>query len=133
LNNELLIARLTELFGLVALILASVGLYGVTAHSVARRTSEIGIRMALGASRTTVVRMILRSVFTQIGAGILIGLPLALVAGRLLADQLYGVSTADPLILTAVSFALALAALAAGLRPAWQASSTDPVQALRTE
>jgi macrolide transport system ATP-binding/permease protein len=133
LGHELLIARLTELFGLVALVLASVGLYGVTAHSVARRTSEIGIRMALGATRTTVVGMILRSVFIQIGVGMLIGLPLALGAGRLLAEQLYGVNSADPVTLTAVAFTLGLAALIAGLRPAWTASSTDPVQALRTE
>jgi predicted permease len=133
LGHEHLIARLMELFGVVALLLASLGLYGVTAHSVARRTSEIGIRMALGATRTTVVRMILRSVFTQIGVGMLIGLPLALGAGRLLADQLYGVNSADPFILVAVVFTLALAALVAGLRPAWIASSTDPVRALRTD
>jgi macrolide transport system ATP-binding/permease protein len=133
LSHEVLIARLTELFGLVALLLASLGLYGVTAHSVARRTSEIGIRMALGATRGTVIGMILRSVFTQIGFGMLIGLPLALGAGRLLAGQLYGVKTTDPIILIAVSFTLGLAAFLAGLRPAWTASSTDPVQALRTE
>jgi predicted permease len=133
LGHEHLIASLMELFGVVALLLASVGLYGVTAHSVTRRTSEIGIRMALGATRTTVVRMILRSVFIQIGVGMLIGLPLALGAGRLLADQLYGVNSADPFILIAVVFTLGLAALVAGLRPAWIASSTDPVQALRTE
>jgi macrolide transport system ATP-binding/permease protein len=133
LGHEHLIARLMELFGVVALLLASVGLYGVTAHSVARRTSEIGIRMALGATRSRVVGMILRSVFTQIGVGMVIGLPLALGAGRFLADQLYGVNSADPLILTAVVFTLGLAALVAGLRPAWNASSTDPVQALRAE
>jgi len=133
LGHEHLIARLMELFGVVALLLASVGLYGVTAHSVARRTSEIGIRMALGARRTTVVRMILRSVVAQIGVGMLIGLPLALGAGRLLADQLYGVNSADPFILVAVVFTLGLAALVAGLRPAWIASSTDPVRALRTD
>jgi macrolide transport system ATP-binding/permease protein len=133
LGHEHLIARLMELFGVAALLLASVGLYGVTAHSVARRTSEIGIRMALGATRATVVRMILHTVLTQIGVGMLIGLPLALGVGRLLADQLYGVNSADPFILIAVVFTLGFAALVAGFRPAWIASSTDPVQALRTE
>ena len=131
LGHERLVARLTTLFGLLALVLAAIGLYGVTAHSVAGRTGEIGVRMALGATRPAVVGMILRGVITQVAWGVGIGVPAALAGGRILADQLFGVKSSDPLTLAAVTGALAIAALLAGFLPALRASSIDPVQALR--
>jgi predicted permease len=133
LGHERLIARLTALFGLLALALAAIGLYGVTAHAVAGRTGEIGVRMALGATRPTVVGMILRSVFTQVAWGVMIGVPAALAGGRILAGQLFGVTGSDPITLGAVTCALAIAALLAGLLPALRASTIDPVRALRAD
>jgi predicted permease len=133
LRHEILISRLAELFGLLALLLASVGLYGITAYAVARRTSEIGVRTALGATRVRVIRLILGSALAQIAIGLAIGVPSALAAGRVLADQLYGVKTSDPFILCAASAALVVCAAAAGLVPALRASSIDPVTALRVE
>jgi predicted permease len=132
-NQERLIARLTSLFGVVALILASVGLYGITAYSVARRTSEIGVRMALGADRRHVLAMILRGALQQICMGLGIGIPIALLAGRVMAEQLYGVSAYDPGILGIAMFVLALSATFAGLIPAKRAASVEPMHALRTE
>jgi predicted permease len=133
LGHERLIAQLTALFGVLALLLAAIGLYGVTAHTVAGRTGEIGVRMALGASRPAVIGMILRGVFTQVAWGVAIGVPAALAGGRILADQLFGVKSSDPATLSAVTLALAAAALLAGLLPALRASSIDPVRALRAE
>ena len=132
-NQDRLIARLTELFGLLALILACVGLYGVTSYSVARRTSEIGIRMALGANRRNVLGLVLRGVLVQLGLGLAIGIPAALVGGRLLATQLYGVKGYDPAILTLAVVALAACALFAGFIPAHRGASVDPMHALRTD
>jgi len=132
-NEDRLIARLTELFGLLALVLACVGLYGVTSYSVARRTSEIGIRMALGANRTNVLGLILRGAAAQIVLGLAIGIPAALAGGKLLSSQLYGVQSRDPMILGLAAGALAACALIAGLVPARRAASIDPMQALRTE
>ncbi len=132
-NQETLIARLTELFGLLALILACVGLYGVTAYAVARRTNEIGIRMALGADRRNVVRMVLRGALWQLGIGLAIGIPAALAGSRLIANQLYGVKTYDPVILGLSVFVLAACALLAGFIPARRAASIEPMQALRAE
>ena len=132
-NQETLIARLTELFGLLALIVACVGLYGVTAYSVARRTNEIGIRMALGADRMNVVRMVLRGTLLQVGIGLAIGMPVALASSRLLANQLYGVKTYDPAVLSLAVFVLTACALLAGFIPARRAASVNPMDALRTE
>ena len=132
-NQERLLARLTGLYGLLALILASVGIYGVTAYSVVRRTSEIGIRMALGAARSEVIRMVLRGAACQVGVGLLIGVPVAIAGGRVLASQLYGVHGYDPLMLTAAVFVLALCAMIAGIIPAYRAAGIDPLQALRRE
>ncbi|HEV2493567.1 MAG TPA: ABC transporter permease [Terriglobia bacterium] len=132
-NQERLIARLTELFGVLALVLASVGLYGVTSYSVARRTSEIGIRMALGADRSSVLGLVLRGALLQLGLGLAIGIPAALAGGRLLSSQLYGVKSHDPLILGVAAVALAACALVAAFVPARRAASIDPMQALRTE
>jgi predicted permease len=133
LRHEILLARLAELFGVLALLLASVGLYGITAYSVARRTSEIGVRTALGATRGRVIRLVLSGALVQIAIGLAIGVPGALAAGRLLADQVYGVQTSDPWILGIAAAVLAACAAAAGLVPAMRASSIDPVRALRVE
>jgi predicted permease len=132
-NQDRLIARLTTLFGILALTLACVGLYGVTAYFVARRQSEIGIRMALGATRSGVVSLILRGVFLQIGIGLLIGIPFALIAGHFMESQLYGVHAYDPLALIVAAGALVSCALLAGLLPARRAASIEPMKALRTE
>jgi predicted permease len=131
-NQERLIARLTSLFGGLALLLASIGLYGVTAYNVAGRTAEIGIRMALGADRRSVVAMVLSSALAQAGIGLCIGVPIAVVCGRLLAHQLYGVGRFDPLVLSGAVLILGLCALIAGIVPARRAASIDPNQALRT-
>ena len=132
-NQERLISRLAELYGALALILACVGLYGVTSYSVARRTSEIGIRMALGANRASVLRMILRGAFVQLGLGLVVGVPLALAGGRLMASQLYGVTSNDPWTLGFAAAVLAACALAAAFIPARRAASVEPMRALRVE
>jgi macrolide transport system ATP-binding/permease protein len=132
-NQDRLIARLTSLFGILALILASVGLYGVMSYFVARRSSEIGIRMALGASRSGVVAMVLRSALGQLAVGLAIGVPAALLAGHLMASLLYQVSAYDPITLLAATSVLAACATIAGLIPARRAASIDPMKALRTD
>lgn len=132
-NREMLISRLSDLFGLLALLLASVGLYGVTAYRVARRTGEMGVRMALGANRRDIVALVLRGAFSQIGLGLAIGLPLVLVAGRLLRSQLFGVGSFDPWILGGSVFMLSFCALVASAVPAQRAAAIDPMKALRTE
>jgi predicted permease len=132
-NQERLIARLTTLFGILALVLASVGLYGITAYSVARRTSEIGLRMALGANRGNVVALVLRSASLQVGLGLAIGIPVALLGGHFMASQLYGVRTYDPLTLLGAVLVLSAFAGIAGFIPARRAASIEPMNALRTE
>jgi ABC-type antimicrobial peptide transport system permease subunit len=132
-NQERLIARLTSLFGILALILASVGLYGVMSYFVARRTGEIGIRMALGATRSSVVSMVLRGALWQILIGLALGIPAALFAGHLMGSQLYGVSGFDPLAMTGAVLVLGLCATVAGFIPAHRAASIEPMQALRSE
>ena len=132
-TQDRLISRLTSLFGALALVLACVGLYGVTSYFVARRTSEIGVRMALGATRSSVVSMVLHGVLVQIAFGLALGIPAALFAGHLMASQLYGVGAYDPLALAAATATLALCAAIAGFIPARRAASIEPMQALRTE
>jgi predicted permease len=132
-NQERLIARLTELFGALALILACVGLYGVTAYGVARRTNEIGVRMALGADRGNVLGLVLRAALAQLGLGLAIGIPAALAGGQLLAHQLYGVKSYDPWVLGAAALVLTACAIFAALIPARRASRVDPMIALRYE
>ena len=131
--EERLVARLTSLFGILALILASVGLYGVTSYFVALRTGEIGIRMALGATRSSVVSMVLSGALWQILFGLALGIPAALFAGHLMASQLFGVGEYDPLALAGATLVLALCAAVAGFLPARRAASIEPMQALRTE
>jgi macrolide transport system ATP-binding/permease protein len=132
-NQDRLLARLTSLFAILALVLGSVGLYGVMSCYVARRTSEIGIRMALGATRTGVVGMVLRSALLQIVLGLALGIPAALAAGHWTQSLLYGIRADDPITLLAASITLVCCAMVAGWLPAQRASSINPVQALRTE
>jgi predicted permease len=132
-DQERAVASLAGLFGAIALLLAAVGLYGVTAYTVAQRTNEIGIRMALGADRTSVVRYVLRGAFGRVAIGLGLGIPLAIVAGRLISSQLYGVSFWDPLALTLAAIALAICSLVAALIPAAVAASISPMTALRTD
>jgi macrolide transport system ATP-binding/permease protein len=132
-TEDRLVARLTTLFGILALILASVGLYGVMSYFVARRTGEIGIRMALGATRSIVIRNVMRGALVQIAIGVAIGIPAALFAGHLMASQLYGVGAYDPYAFVGAALILVVCALVAGLIPARRAASIDPMQALRIE
>jgi len=127
------VASLAGLFGTVALLLAAVGLYGVTAYTVAQRTNEIGIRMALGAGRTSVIRYVLRGAFLRVAIGLALGLPLAVGAGRLISSQLYNVPFWDPLALALAAGALAVCALIAAIIPASVAASISPMTALRSE
>ena len=132
-DQERAVASLAGLFGIIALLLAAVGLYGVTAYTVAQRTNEIGLRMALGADRGNVISLVLRGAFKRVIIGLLIGIPLAVAAGRLIAAQLYGVEFWDPLALTIAAGALALCAFIAAIIPAGRAASISPMSALRTE
>jgi macrolide transport system ATP-binding/permease protein len=132
-NEERMIARLTTLFGALALLLATIGLYGVTAYTVVRRTSEIGIRMALGADRGGVIAMVMRGAIIQTVLGLTIGIPVALVCVQFVKAQLYEVTSADARVMTAAIVTLAVAACIAGIIPARRAASIDPVQALRAE
>jgi predicted permease len=127
------IAMLAAGFGLLATLLAAVGLYGVVAYSVARRTVEIGVRMALGAARVDVYRIVLREVAVLLLVGGAVGLPAALALGKVIESQLYGVKPGDPLLIAAAMGTLAIVALAAALVPARRAASIDPVRALRGE
>jgi predicted permease len=133
LSQESLIVRLTSLFGLTALLLASVGLYGVTSYSVARKSKEIGIRVALGADPMLVVKMVLRNAYLLVTIGLAVGIPIALGMGRLLGSRLYGISWYSPVILGASAAALSAFAFAATIVPARRAASVDPVETLRGE
>ncbi len=132
-QQENMIATLTTLFGVLGLVLAAVGLYGVMAYTVEQRTSEIGVRMALGANRGDVVKMVLRGSFSQIGIGLALGIPAAIGAGKLMSDQLFGVKPWDPIMLTLATLLLALAAFLASLIPARRAAGVEPMEALRNE
>ncbi|MGO9339395.1 MAG: ABC transporter permease [Terracidiphilus sp.] len=132
-RQQNMIATLTSLFGLLGLVLAAVGLYGVMAYTVEQRTSEIGLRMALGANRGHVVAMVLRGALWQIGIGLGLGIPLAILAGKLMRDQLYGVQPWDPVMLAGAAILLALAALLASLAPVRRAAGVEPMVALRNE
>ncbi len=132
-DQERAVASLAGLFGIVALVLAAIGLYGVTAYSVAQKTNEIGIRMALGADRPKVLRLILGGAFKRVAIGLILGLPLAVGAGRLLSAQLYGVSSWDPFALTVAAGALAICSFFAAVIPANRAASISPMNALRIE
>ncbi|MFL6442615.1 MAG: ABC transporter permease [Candidatus Sulfotelmatobacter sp.] len=132
-QQEEMVATLTTLFGVLGLVLAAVGLYGVMAYAVQQRTGEIGVRMALGADRMRVLKMVLRSAFSQIGIGMAIGIPAAIGAGKLMSDQLFGVKPWNPVMLALAVLTLALAALLASLVPARRAAGVEPMVALRNE
>jgi putative ABC transport system permease protein len=130
-QQEKMIATLTSLFGVLGLILAAVGLYGVLAYMVEQRTSEIGVRMALGANRGQVTKLVLRGAFLQIGIGLAIGIPAAIGAGRLMTTQLFGVKPWDPIMLALAVLMLSLAAVLASVIPARRAAGVEPMVALR--
>src|SRR3989441_1327538 len=132
-DQERAVASLAGLFGIVALVLAAVGLYGVTAYTVAQRTNEIGTRMALGADRPKIIQLILRGAFKRVLIGLILGLPLAIGAGRLISAQLYGVSAWDPVALSVAAGALAICSFFAAIIPANRAASISPMNALRIE
>jgi predicted permease len=132
-QQENMIATLTTLFGVLGLVLAAVGLYGVLAYTVERRTGEIGLRMALGANRGRVIGMVLGGAFWQVAIGFALGLPAAIGAGELMTTQLFGVQPGDPFMLTLAAVLLGVAALVASVIPAWHAASVEPTIALRTE
>ena len=132
-DRERAIATLAEVFGMIALSLAAVGVYGVTAYLVARQTNEIGVRMALGADPGKIIRLVLRRAFQCVLAGLVMGLPLAVGAARLMAAQLYGVSLWDPFALAAATGSLTACAFLAAVIPARRAAAISPMNALRTE
>lgn len=132
-TDDRMLARLTMLFGALALLLATVGLYGVSAYSVARRTAEIGIRMALGAERGKVTAMVLRGALIQATLGLALGVPIAWLCVRFVETQLYEIKGIDGAVLSTSVLTLVIAASMAGLIPARRAASIDPARALRTE
>ena len=132
-QQEHMIATLTTLFGVLGLVLAAVGLYGVMAYTVEQRTSEIGVRMALGADRRQVVKMVLRGAFSQVGIGLAIGIPAAIAVGKLMTEQLFDVKPWDPIMLVLATVLLGVAALLASLIPAQRAAGVEPIVALRNE
>jgi len=133
LSTESLIALLSASFAVLAVLLAAIGLYGVLAYSTAQRTREIGIRMALGAQRTTVVRLVMGDVLWLAGISIVVTLPVSLLVARLLRSQLYGVSSSDPLTLIMGTALVGVVALLAAFIPARRAALVEPTQALRQE
>jgi predicted permease len=132
-QQENMIATLTTLFGVLGLVLAAVGLYGVMAYAVEQRTREIGVRMALGADRGRVMKMVLQGSFLQIGIGLALGIPAAIGAGKLMSEQLFGVKPWDPIMLMLATLLLCFAALLASVIPARRAAGVEPMVALRSE
>ncbi|HEX6316096.1 MAG TPA: FtsX-like permease family protein, partial [Gemmatimonadaceae bacterium] len=132
-SEERLLARLAIVFGIAALVLAAIGLYGVMSYAVSRRAGEIGLRVALGADRGSVVGMVLRDALALVGLGVLAGIPLTLVASRVIRDQLHGVGSTDPIAFGVALTVLTVGAVAAALLPAWRAARVEPVVALRAE
>jgi predicted permease len=131
--QERLVASLAEIFGVLAVVLTCVGLYGLMAYTVSRRTGEIGIRMALGARRGTIARLILRETLLLAGFGLVFGLPVAFVASRMIASQLFGLTPSDPVSFAAGCAVLVMVAITASYLPARHAASVEPMQALRME
>lgn len=132
-RRQRLIARLTCLFAILSVILAAIGIYGVIAYNTGRRTTEIGVRMALGADRFNVVVLVLRGALILIAGGVLIGIPLSYGAARVLGSQLYGMNPYDPLVMALAILVLSVSALIASFIPALRASLLSPLEALRTE
>ena len=132
-SQQRLIARLTSLFGILSLVLASIGIYGVTAYNAGTRVNEIGVRMALGADRRSVLALILRGALVLISFGLLLGVPLTLAMGRFLRSQLYGINQYDAGAIGVAIAALGVSAMIAAVIPAFRASSISPIEALRSE
>lgn len=132
-SPEVLFARLAGFFGILGVVLVASGLYGTLSYRVSKRTAEIGVRMAVGAQRQQVVWMILKDSLLLTAAGVMIGIPLALLVGRALASSLYGIKPLDAASYLLAVAAVALVALAAGAVPARRAASVDPLKALRAE
>jgi len=133
LSRERLIATLSGFFGVLALLLASIGLYGVTAYGVLRRTREIGIRMSLGAQRGIILRMVLKDCLGMVAAGVAVGLPLSLWLSKIVSSQLFGVAPGDVISIGGATLILTVVAALAGYLPALRASRVDPMVALRYE
>ena len=133
LSAERMIASLSAVFGFLATLLAVIGLYGVMAYTVAQRTREVGIRMALGAAQGNVIWMVMQEVLMLVVIGIVLGVPASLGLSKLVQSQLFGLTPHDPATLTLATAALSFVACAAGYIPAWRASRLDPVKALRYE
>jgi ABC-type antimicrobial peptide transport system permease subunit len=131
--EERLVASLSSLFGVLALLLTCVGLYGLLAYTVNRRTSEIGIRMALGAERSRIAWMILRETLLLVVCGLAIGVPVAVFVSRTIASQLFGLKSGDPVTFLAASAVTIAVTIMASLLPARRAASVNPMQALRSE
>jgi len=132
-DQQRMVAQLAGTFGVIAVLLAAIGLYGLTAYTVARRTGEIGVRMALGADRMNIVRLVLRGAFLLVAIGLLIGIPLGIGAGRLVTARLFGIRGWDPHVFGFAILALGACAAAASILPAHRAASTDPLKALHTD
>jgi ABC-type antimicrobial peptide transport system permease subunit len=132
-RQQEVVALLSGFFGVLALLLAMIGLYGVTAYSVARRQSEIGIRMALGAQKKAVLWLVMSNVWLMLAVGTIAGTAAALMLGRLVASLLFGVKANDPVTLAVAACALGIAATVAALLPAHRAACLDPIRALRNE
>ncbi len=133
LANERLIELLAITFGLLATLLAGVGMYGVVAYTTAQRTKEIGIRIALGSSRWSISRLIFRDVVRLAGIGVATALPIAVLLGRLLRSQLFGVTPADPFVLTSAGVLIGFVAVVAAMLPARRAATVEPSVVLRSE
>jgi len=128
-----MLAAFSGSFGALALLLSLVGIYGVMSFVVTRRAREIGIRLALGATRASALRLVLRDAVTMIAAGLALALPCVAALGKLVQSQLFGVTATDPATIAAAAMVLAAGALAAAFMPAWRASNVSPTDALRLE